>query len=139
MLSDCVLTPPELAAKLPRGARIVVGEGAQEGAAALVALRPDLACLVLPALGASAASVARLGAALLAQGAARDAAELVPTYLRRAEAEARRTGERLRVTLWGQTPKGQGAPRVGCVRLRRQRPRISVGSPFPKQNRAFAA
>lgn len=92
VLSDCVLTPPELAAKLPRGARIVVGEGAQEGAAALVALRPDLACLVLPALGASAASVARLGAALLAQGAARDAAELVPTYLRRAEAEARRTG-----------------------------------------------
>ncbi len=93
LLADAVLTPRELAAKLPRGARVVVGEGAAEGAAQLAALRSDLACLALPNLGASAASVARLGAALLAEGAGRDAADLVPTYLRRAEAEARRTGQ----------------------------------------------
>lgn len=92
LLADCVLTPPELAARLPRGARVVVGEGAREGAEQLAARRPDLALLALPNLGASAASVARLGAQLLAQGAASDAAELVPAYLRRAEAEARRTG-----------------------------------------------
>lgn len=92
LLADSVNTPPELATRLPRGARIVVGEGAQQGAEQLAALRPDLALLALPELGASAASVARLGAQLLAQGAGRDAAELVPVYLRRAEAEARRTG-----------------------------------------------
>jgi tRNA threonylcarbamoyladenosine biosynthesis protein TsaB len=92
VLADCVLTPPELAAKLPRGARLVVGEGALVGAEQLAARRPDLALLTLPDLGASAGNIARLGALLLAQGAACDAAELVPAYLRRAEAEARRTG-----------------------------------------------
>jgi tRNA threonylcarbamoyladenosine biosynthesis protein TsaB len=92
VLADCVLTPPELATRLPRGARVVVGEGAREGAEQLAVLRPDLTLLALPNAGASAAGVARLGAALLAEGAGRDAGELVPTYLRRAEAEARRTG-----------------------------------------------
>jgi tRNA threonylcarbamoyladenosine biosynthesis protein TsaB len=92
LLADCVLTPPELAAKLPRGACIVVGEGARAGTGALAARRPDLALLALPNAGARAASVARLGAQLLAEGAARNAAELAPAYLRRAEAEARRTG-----------------------------------------------
>lgn len=92
VLADCVLTPRDLATKLPHGAHVVVGEGAREGADQLAALRPDLALLTLPDLGANAASVARLGAQLLAEGAGRDAAELVPFYLRRAEAEARRTG-----------------------------------------------
>ncbi len=92
LLADCVLTPPELAAQLPRGARVVVGEGAQEGAAQLAHLRRDLTLLALPNLGASAASIARLGAQLLAAGEGRDPAALVPAYLRRAEAEARRTG-----------------------------------------------
>lgn len=92
LLLDCVLTPAELAGKLPQGARVVVGEGAREGAEQLAARRPDLVLLELPDLGASAASVARLAAQLLAAGAGRDAAELVPAYLRRAEAEARRTG-----------------------------------------------
>jgi tRNA threonylcarbamoyladenosine biosynthesis protein TsaB len=95
LLADGVLTPRELAEQLPFGARVVAGEGAAEGAAQLGALRGDLICLTLPNLGASAGSVARLGAALLAAGAARDAAELAPTYLRRAEAEARRTGQAL--------------------------------------------
>ena len=92
VLPDCVLTPRELATKLPHGARIVVGEGAHEGADQLAALRPDLALITLPDLGASAANVARIGAQLLAEGGGRDAADLVPFYLRRAEAEARRTG-----------------------------------------------
>jgi tRNA threonylcarbamoyladenosine biosynthesis protein TsaB len=89
---DCVLTPPELAGKLPRGARVVVGEGARAGADALAALRPDLTLLALPRAGASAATVARIGTQLLATGGARAASQLVPSYLRRAEAEARRTG-----------------------------------------------
>jgi tRNA threonylcarbamoyladenosine biosynthesis protein TsaB len=92
LLPDHVLTPDQLAAKLPHGARVVVGEGAQAGAERIAALRSDLELLALPHLGASAASVARLGLRLLASGAGRDAAELVPAYLRRAEAEARRTG-----------------------------------------------
>jgi tRNA threonylcarbamoyladenosine biosynthesis protein TsaB len=92
LLADCVLTPRDLATKLPHGARVVVGEGAREGAEQLTALRPDLVLLTLPDLGANSASVARLGAQLLAEGAGHDAAELVPFYLRRAEAEARRTG-----------------------------------------------
>jgi tRNA threonylcarbamoyladenosine biosynthesis protein TsaB len=92
LLSDCVLTSTELAAKLPQGARVVVGEGARAGAEQLAARRSDLALLALPHAGASAANVARLGAALLAEGASRAAEDLVPAYLRRAEAEARRTG-----------------------------------------------
>ena len=92
LLQDCVLTPAELATKLPRGARLVIGEGARAGAEQLAARRPDLGLLELPDQGASAASVARLGAQLLAAGAGRPASELVPAYLRRAEAEARRTG-----------------------------------------------
>jgi tRNA threonylcarbamoyladenosine biosynthesis protein TsaB len=91
-LADCVLTPAELAGKLPHGARVVVGEGAAEGAERLAALRPDVARIALPDGGASAATIARLGARLLAEGGGRDAAGLVPAYLRRAEAEARRTG-----------------------------------------------
>ena len=93
LLADCVLTPAELARQLPQGAFVVIGEGAAEGAAKLASLRSDLTLLALPHGGASAASVARLGAQLLAEGASRDAAELVPAYLRRAEAEARRTGK----------------------------------------------
>jgi len=92
LVADCVLTPAELARQLPHGACVVIGEGAEEGAAKLAAQRSDLTLLALAHGGASAARVARLGAQLLAEGAGRDAAELVPVYLRRAEAEARRTG-----------------------------------------------
>jgi tRNA threonylcarbamoyladenosine biosynthesis protein TsaB len=92
LMTDCVLTPAELASGLPHGAFVVIGEGAEEGAAKLAERRADLTLLALPHGGASAASVARLGAQRLAEGAPRDAAELVPVYLRRAEAEARRTG-----------------------------------------------
>ncbi len=92
LLPDCVAAPADLAARLPQGARVVVGEGAREGASVLARRRPDLALLELPDGGASARSVALLGTALLAAGEGRDAAELAPAYLRRAEAEARRTG-----------------------------------------------
>jgi tRNA threonylcarbamoyladenosine biosynthesis protein TsaB len=92
LLPDSVLMPEELAGRLPRGALVVVGEGARAGAEQLAARRPDLALIAPTGGGASAAHVARLGAALLAEGAGREAAELVPAYLRRAEAEARRTG-----------------------------------------------
>ena len=47
-----------------------------------------------PRAGCAREPVAELGARLLAQGAGIPAAELVPRYLRRAEAEVRRTGER---------------------------------------------
>ena len=95
VLADSVFTPETLAEKLPREATLVVGEDAAPAAARLVALRPDLRPLA-PALGsARAATVGRLGRALLAAGRALPARELVPRYVRRAEAEARRTGEPL--------------------------------------------
>ena len=47
-----------------------------------------------PEGGLRARPVAELGAHLLAQGAGSSAERLVPRYLRRAEAEVRRTGER---------------------------------------------
>ena len=94
-LADSVYTPDALAERLPRDATLVIGEDAAPGAARLVALRPDLRALA-PALGAArAARVGRLGRALLAAGHAVPAAELVPRYVRRAEAEARRSGEAL--------------------------------------------
>lgn len=63
---ECVLTPDELRARTPVGARRVGAEGPR------------------------AAAVAQLGARMLAAGKSEDAATLVPRYVRRAEAEARR-------------------------------------------------
>lgn len=87
-----VWTPAQLAARLPARCRLV-GEGARIVDEALTR-----------ALGAGVASrrevafdaqqVAELGARCLAQGGGVRAEELVPRYLRRAEAEVRRTGER---------------------------------------------
>jgi len=97
-LADSVFTPRALAAVLPPDAALVIGEGAAVAAAELLALRPDLRALP-PGEGAARASrVGRLGQALLAAGARVPAAELVPRYVRRAEAEARRTGEPLEDT-----------------------------------------
>jgi len=95
LLPDSVFTPEELAAALPREATLVIGEDAAPAAARLLALRPDLRPLAPGVGSASAARVGRLGRALLAAGRALPAAELVPRYVRRAEAEARRTGEPL--------------------------------------------
>jgi tRNA threonylcarbamoyladenosine biosynthesis protein TsaB len=98
VLPDSVFTPEALADALPPGATLVVGEDAGPAAGRLEGLRPDLRVLG-PEVGvASAASVGRLGRRLLAAGAAVRAAALAPRYVRRAEAEARRTGEALEPT-----------------------------------------
>jgi tRNA threonylcarbamoyladenosine biosynthesis protein TsaB len=83
----------ELTARLPR-AGLFVGDGARLHAARLrerlgagIEIAEDLAA-------PRAREVGLLGARILAQGGGVDPALLVPRYLRRAEAEARRTGER---------------------------------------------
>jgi tRNA threonylcarbamoyladenosine biosynthesis protein TsaB len=89
---EAVVTPEELLAKLPRPC-LLVGEGAHLHAEAFrrglgPALRlapPDLS---LP----RARHVGRLGLAGLRRGEGRPGSALVPRYLRRAEAEVRRTG-----------------------------------------------
>jgi tRNA threonylcarbamoyladenosine biosynthesis protein TsaB len=92
LLPAGVFTPEQLAARLPPRCRLV-GEGA-----ALVgdALARALGAGVTsqPGAAASAAQVAELGALALAQGRGIGVDELVPSYLRRAEAEVKRTGER---------------------------------------------
>lgn len=91
-LQDGVFTPEELIARLPACCRLV-GDGA-------VLVHDRLSAALGPGVtlaresGLRARPVAELGARLLAQGAGIPAAELVPRYLRRAEAEVRRTGER---------------------------------------------
>lgn len=82
-----------LAGALPQGCTLV-GEGALLHEAALRRMRPDLAG-ILPEPQALAVQVGMLGRRQLAAGGGADAAGLVPRYLRRAEAEARRTGQRL--------------------------------------------
>jgi tRNA threonylcarbamoyladenosine biosynthesis protein TsaB len=90
-----VYTPEALARLLPPRCTLV-GEGAQLFGTALRALRgPGVALapgsLALP----RARHVGALAARVLAAGGGGDAAELAPRYLRRAEAEVRRTGLRV--------------------------------------------
>ena len=88
------LITQDLAAALPRPCAVVVGEGAGEVAAA--AERAGDGMVLLPAaLGrARAFHTGLLGARLLARGEGQRSEDLVPRYVRRAEAEVRRTGER---------------------------------------------
>jgi tRNA threonylcarbamoyladenosine biosynthesis protein TsaB len=95
LLPDSVFTPEELATALPPETTLVIGEDAEPAAARLCLLRPDLQPLAAGEGAARATRVARLGRLVLAAGRAVPAAELVPRYVRRAEAEARRTGEAL--------------------------------------------
>jgi tRNA threonylcarbamoyladenosine biosynthesis protein TsaB len=75
------------------GALVVVGEGADALAAAIGERRARAArWLPAPAGAPDAAWVGRLGARLLAAGRGLAAADLAPVYVRRAEAEVRRTG-----------------------------------------------
>lgn len=92
---EAVLTPEALAERLPPGTRLVAGEGSGEAAAA-VAARLGEKAHVLPAPHgvARAYAVGVLGARALARGEGVPAARLVPRYVRRAEAEVRRTGAR---------------------------------------------
>jgi tRNA threonylcarbamoyladenosine biosynthesis protein TsaB len=96
LLHEGVYTPEQLAARLPGGCAVVAGEDAAPAAAELVARLGAGARVLPPPAGlARAEAVGRLGARLLARGEAAPAEALVPRYLRRAEAEARRTGEPL--------------------------------------------
>ena len=95
LIPDAVFTAEELAAALPHSCTVVVGEGA-EGVAAAAAERAGGGMVLLPAaLGrARAFHTGLLGARLLARGEGQRSEDLVPRYVRRAEAEVRRTGER---------------------------------------------
>jgi tRNA threonylcarbamoyladenosine biosynthesis protein TsaB len=85
----------ELAAVLPARC-VLVGEGALLHAAAWPTLTgPGVRVLGEEARAPRARDVARLGRALLEAGGGVAADALVPRYLRRAEAEVRRTGERV--------------------------------------------
>jgi tRNA threonylcarbamoyladenosine biosynthesis protein TsaB len=90
-LREGVIAIDELPARLPTGCR-VVGEGATLCADALrgaaVAIDPP------PYPETTARHVARLAARAWAHGEAILAGDLAPRYLRRAEAEVKRTGER---------------------------------------------
>ncbi len=94
ILAEGVYSREDLVRKLPP-ACVLVGEGVlvcgewlRERLGSGVRVQPP------PASDARARHVAVLGAALLAAGRGVDVAELVPRYLRRAEAEVKRTGER---------------------------------------------
>ena len=95
LVPDAVFTAEELAAALPHSCTVVVGEGAEDVAAA-AAERAGGGMQLLPtALGRPRAfHTGLLGARLLARGEGQRSEDLVPRYLRRAEAEVRRTGER---------------------------------------------
>lgn len=92
-LPEGVYRVPALAGALRAPCR-VVGEGAALAAEALRAAHGDGVSLH-PDCAPSAAAVGRLGLRMLAAGAGVDAASLVPRYVRRADAEARRTGQRV--------------------------------------------
>lgn len=91
LVAEGVYTPAELIAKLPERC-LLVGEGN--------ALCGDEIAQVLGAgversdAEPAASHVGALGARLLTRGGGIPAAEAVPHYLRRAEAEVKRTGER---------------------------------------------
>jgi len=104
-LPEGVFTAEQLVAKLPARCRLV-GEGATLVQGALrAALGPGVT--LAHESGLRARQVAELGAGLLAQGGGIPAAALVPRYLRRAEAEVRRTGERFEAALDGDAgPQG---------------------------------
>ncbi len=96
LLAESVYRPEALAEALPQEVQLVVGEGGKHAARELCALRPDLGAPLPPPSGvARAASLLGIAAECAAAGRARHARELAPRYLRRAEAEARRTGQAL--------------------------------------------
>jgi len=90
-LEPGVFAPDELIPHLPPEC-VLVGEGAEVFGSEI---RERLgAGLVIAGGAASALAVGSLGARMLARGEGVAAAELVPHYVRRAEAEVQRTGER---------------------------------------------
>jgi tRNA threonylcarbamoyladenosine biosynthesis protein TsaB len=97
-----VLAPDALAARIAaaRGPVLVAGAGvgAVEAALADWGARADVRWLAGAEALPDAAWVGRLGARLLADGAGVPPAALAPVYVRRAEAEVRRTGARFEPT-----------------------------------------
>jgi len=92
---DRAYRPEALAARLPEGASLVVGEGAAPAARALARCGPPGLRLLAPERGGACAErVGRLGQAILAAGGGVRAEALRPRYVRRAEAEVQRTGRR---------------------------------------------
>jgi tRNA threonylcarbamoyladenosine biosynthesis protein TsaB len=96
LVAETVAKPAALAERLAAGTRIVVGEGAEAAAAEVAALRGKGVVVLPRPIGlARAAAVGVLGARMLARGEGCEAARVAPRYVRRAEAEARRTGQPL--------------------------------------------
>jgi tRNA threonylcarbamoyladenosine biosynthesis protein TsaB len=89
-LPEGLYTPGELLAALPPACRIVGDAHARAGEALRAGLSPDQGLEAGPARAPHARDVGALGVAALARGEGVDAAGLVPRYVRRAEAEARR-------------------------------------------------
>jgi tRNA threonylcarbamoyladenosine biosynthesis protein TsaB len=95
LVPDAVFTAEELVVALPHSCTVVVGEGAESVAAAAADHSGGGMVLLPAALGRTRAfHTGLLGARLLARGEGQKSEDLVPRYLRRAEAEVRRTGER---------------------------------------------
>jgi tRNA threonylcarbamoyladenosine biosynthesis protein TsaB len=90
-LPEGVVALSDLAERLPAGCR-VVGEGVRVAAEVLAATDAVISAPPYPAT--TARHVAALGARRFAAEAAASAALLTPRYVRRAEAEVKRTGER---------------------------------------------
>ena len=102
-----VYTPEELASRL-HGTCVVVGEGvAVCGLALRRRLGPEVRLVPPPAGVPAARHVGTLGAGMLAAGGGVDVAALVPRYVRRAEAEVKRTGWRFEP---GPSASGGGSP-----------------------------
>ena len=94
VVPEGVYTPEALCAQL-RPPCVLVGEGAALcGEAIAAALGEGVALLLPPEGNASARHVGALGVEQLERGSWVHAAQLAPHYLRRAEAEVKRTGER---------------------------------------------
>ncbi len=91
-LEEGVYTPAQLVERLPSRC-VLVGEGV---ALCRARLREGLGAGVVlgPSADPRAQDVGALGRRLLGEGAGVAAVDLVPRYLRRAEAEVRRTGRR---------------------------------------------
>ncbi len=94
ILPEGVYTPEALCARI-RPPCVLVGEGAALCGETIAAALGDGVALLLPPEGnARARHVGALGVEQLARGSWVRAAQLAPHYLRRAEAEVKRTGER---------------------------------------------
>ena len=102
-----VYSPEELCRRLESPC-VLVGEAVPLCGEAIAEKLGGGVCLLAPPEGEPRARhVGALGAAQLARGEAVDAAALVPHYLRRAEAEVKRTGERFEPA---PASRGSGTP-----------------------------